>query len=97
MPQKKTPDWIKNLHLPPRRGVEYPPEIDEEILEGLKKLSFEELDQLADISGVRVYLGVLLPADEWSRDEYIEILSDISDMTEGQVQRIRTYLNIKPK
>lgn len=97
MSQENTPDWIKNLHLPPQRGKEYPPEIDNEILNVLQKLSFEQLNHLADISGVRNYLGVLLPPNEWSREQYIEILSDISEMTEGQVRKIRTYIKDLPE
>lgn len=90
-------DWIKNSHLRPQDSQEYPPEVDDEILEGLHKLSFEELDHLADTIGARDNSGELLPPDEWSREQYIEILSEIGDMTKGQVQRIRAYLNITPK
>lgn len=97
MSQKDTPGWIKNLSLPLENKKQYPQEVDEEILQELQKLSFEELDQLADTSGVRSYLGVLLPQNEWSREQYIEILSDISEMTDGQIKRIRTYLNIASK
>lgn len=96
MQRKDTPNWVKDLHLPLDDRRQYPPEVNIEILEALQKLSLGQLDQLADISGVRDYLGVLLPRDEWSREQYIEILSDISEMTEGQIQKIRSYLNIAP-
>lgn len=95
MPQKNTPDWIKKLGCPLPSSQEYPPEIDIEILEGLQNLSCDELDQLADTSGVRNYLGVLLPPNEWSREQYIEILSDTSEMTKGQIEKIRTRLGLK--
>ncbi len=97
MSQSNTPDWIKNLHRPPKDNKEYPPEVDAEILGGLQKLSFDELDELAGISGVRDITGELTPPEDWDRDQYIEILSDIGDMTDGQVNKIRAFLNIDPK
>jgi len=36
--------------------------------------------------------GVLTPANEWCREQCIEILSDVGEMTVPQAKRIRHYL-----
>jgi len=95
MKPDNTPSWINNLHQPAKTGLEYPQIIDSSIADALHKLTLEELNILADKSGVRDSLGVLSPPQEWSRDQYIEILSDISEMTDPQIDFIYKFLNIK--
>ena len=95
MSSNAIPDWIKNIHKPLKHGGEYSPEIDTTIRQRLDQLSLSELDQLADASGVRDSLGVLMPSDEWSREQYIEILSDIGEMNDAQVRRLRALLGIQ--
>jgi hypothetical protein len=94
MTAHNTPEWIKRLDLstPAKTTESYPAIVDSDILKGLLKLSDSQLDQLADISGVREHQGVLTPANEWSREQYIEILSDVGEMTVSQPERIRKYL-----
>ncbi len=96
MNQKDTPDWIKNLDLStiPEPGVTFPAKVDSDILHALQTLSFDELNTLADISGVREHQGILTPPDEWDREQYIEILSDVGEMLDPQVDRIKKYLGI---
>lgn len=91
------PNWIKNIHKSQDSSTPYTPEIDKVIFDSIKNLSFQELNQLASDSGIRERLGVLTPPDEWSREQYIEILSDISDMPEAQVEILRELLGIKEK
>lgn len=97
MNQKDTPDWIKNLDLSKKPEPEAPfvAEVDADILYALQKLSLDELDELANISGVREHQGILTSLDEWSREEYIEALSNIGEMHEPQIQRIKNHLGIK--
>lgn len=89
------PDWIKNIHKPQDSSAPYAPEADKVIFDSIKNLSFQELNQLASDSGVRERLGVLTPPEEWSREQYIEILSDISDMPDAQVKLLYKLLGIK--
>ena len=97
MTKNDIPDWIQKLEpskpFDPDTG--YPAIVDEKILAALQQLSLKELDELADISGVREHQGVLTPPSECSREEYMEILSDVGEMVAPQVVRIREYLRIK--
>lgn len=97
MTQNNPPKWIQKLDLSkqvdPNAG--YTATVDEEILSALQHLSLTELDELANISGVREHQGVLTPPSECSREEYMEILSDVGEMVAPQVVRIREYLEIK--
>lgn len=89
-----TPEWIKRLDLSRQIDTQstFPAVIDHDILRGLEKLSHEELDALADISGVREHQGVLAPSHTWSREQYVEILSNTGEMLAPQVKRIKKYL-----
>lgn len=94
MNKNGTPEWIKRLDLSRQIDTQstFPTIIDHDILRGLEKLSPEELDELADISGVREHQGVLVPSHAWSREQYIEILSNTGEMLAPQVERIKKYL-----
>ncbi|KKW03555.1 MAG: hypothetical protein UY35_C0005G0003 [Candidatus Saccharibacteria bacterium GW2011_GWC2_48_9] len=97
MTKNDIPDWIQKLDLsrPVDPSAGYHAIVDEEILAALQQLSLKELDELADISGVRAHQGVLTPPNESSREEYVEILSDVGEMVPPQIVRIREYLGIK--
>lgn len=92
-----TPEWIKELSLSKSVDTQdaYPDTIDGDILHALEQLSLEELDTLADSSGVREHQGTLTPSNNWSREQYIEVLSNIGEMTQPQVDRIRSHLGIQ--
>lgn len=97
MTAQHTPKWIQELNLskPSDTQKEYPDIVDRDVLHALEQLSFKELDALADSSGVREHQGVLTPADEWSREQYIEVLSNIGEMTQSQIEKIRSHLGIQ--
>lgn len=94
MISKNTPDWIRNSRNPPQVHKDYPAEIDSQILQRVQELSFDELNHLVETSGIRDSLGILMPPEEWSNEQYIEALSDTSEMTTPQIDFIYKSLGI---
>lgn len=73
---------------------DFPLEFDEKIRTALNKLSLEELQHISEVSGVTFYSGYLNRGEQNTREDYIEELSEISDMKQSQIDRIYKELGI---
>jgi hypothetical protein len=69
-------------------------EYDEKIRTALQNLSLTELAHIAEVSGVVFYSGYLNRDEDNTREDYIEELSEVSDMKQSQIDRIYKELGI---
>lgn len=76
------------------QNTAYPPEYDETIRAALQGLTLEKLARIAEVSGVTYYSGYLNRGEENTREDYIEELSEISDMKQSQIDRIYKELGL---
>ena len=74
---------------------EFPLEYDEKIRAALQDLSLSELARIAEVSGVTFYSGYLNRDEDNTREDYIEELSEVSDMKQSQIDRIYKELDIE--
>lgn len=74
---------------------EFPLEFDEKIRTALQSLELDELRRIAEVSGVTFYSGYLNRGENNTREDYIEELSEISDMKQSQIERIYKELNLR--